>query len=392
MEQKTKEAVGDMETKKLYYSQCYDTSFTSTVLECTQVKNKYQTVLAETLFYPEGGGQPADRGILDGIEVLDVREKNGVVYHITESPIPVGKQVEGRIDWAYRYDLMCQHTAEHIVSGIAHEKWGYENVGFHMNHEITTLDFNGKLSPEQILWLEEQANQQAAYNREVAVYYPDQDTLSSMHYRSKKALEGDVRIVEVPGADVCACCGIHVARTGEVGLIKLLSAQSYKGGVRITMVAGRRALADYREKCENIQRISKALSAPAEGCADAVDALKAERDALRFKAVELGRALFRGKLAGLQEGAEKAVFFQPAMDSKELRHYMNMALAYGPAYAAVFSGDDEKGYSFVIGSQTQDVRLLAGKLQEAFGCKAGGTKEFVQGKVQAAAKEIEGIL
>lgn len=381
-----------METKKLYYTHCYDTAFTAAVWECTPVKKQYHIVLSETLFYPEGGGQPADKGTLDGIEVRDVREKNGIVYHVIDTPLAVGKQVQGSINWEYRYDLMCQHTAEHIVSGIAHQKWGFDNVGFHMNSEITTLDFNGKLTGEQIARLEECANQRAMANQEVKVYYPGPDALEKMHYRSKKALEGDVRIVEVPGADVCACCGIHVARTGEIGLIKILSAQNYKGGVRLTMLAGKRALADYSQKCQVMQHISQALSTPVLECANAVDALKQERDMLRFRAISLGRELFGLQLDKLAEGTRQGVFFQPAMDSKELRHYMNMALERVTEYVAIFAGDDEKGYSFVIGGKGADARQIAEKLKETFGCKAGGSKEFIQGKVQAAASELEAAL
>ena len=387
-----------MQTNQLYYQQCYSTSFSSIVLECkTKEQNAnckdndilYLIVLENTLFYPEGGGQPADKGTLNGMPVLDVQEKDGIIYHTVSQPFPVSKTIEGTIDWAHRYDLMRNHTAEHIISGIVHEMWGYDNVGFRMGKDVITLDFNGKLSIEDVIMLEKMANQKAAENKEVLVHFPDNDALHRMHYRSKKALTGSVRIVEVPGADICACCGLHVARTGEVGLIKILSVQSYKGGVRLSMVAGDRALADYCEKSENIQKISVCLSAPPNQAAKAVQALKEERDALRYALTQCQRELFMQKLNSLPDGIETAVFIESTMDSKQVKNLTNLALEKASHYAAVFAGDDQNGYSFMIATKRADAQEIAKGFQEAFGCKAGGSKEFIQGKVLAEGEKIK---
>ena len=223
-----------METEKLFYKDPFLTEFTATVLDCQPGKNGYIVTLDRTAFYPEGGGQPADHGTLDGIAVTDVHEKSGVVLHNVEAAVEIGKTVVGSIDWARRFDHMQQHSGEHICSGLICERFHCDNVGFHMGADIVTIDFNADISWEALLEIEAAANQYIYENHPIDIQLHRGAELEAIDYRSKKPLEGDVRIVTFPGADCCACCGTHVLRSGQVGLVKFLSVQKFREGVRQT--------------------------------------------------------------------------------------------------------------------------------------------------------------
>ena len=234
--------------KKLYYDSAYIKEFEGTVLSCRKGKKAYEAVLDQTAFYPEGGGQPTDTGILGGIRVLEVHEKNGEVIHYLEQPLTVGQTVKGVIDWENRFIHMQEHSGEHLVSGLIHAKYGYDNVGFHMGAEEVTIDFNGLIEWDDLMEIEHKANSMIWENLEIYADFPAKEELEHLDYRSKKELNGDVRIVKIPGGDICACCGTHVKRTGEIGLVKFLSMIHYKGGVRISLLCGKRAVEDYRQK------------------------------------------------------------------------------------------------------------------------------------------------
>ena len=151
--------------KKLYYESPYKKEFEATVLSCVKGKKGYEAVLDETAFYPEGGGQPADTGAIDGVRVYDVHEKDGVVIHYAEGELPVGKKVKGVIDWERRFCLMQEHSGEHLVSGLIHSAFGYDNVGFHMGAEEVTIDLNGILEWKDLMEIEEKANEIIWENR-----------------------------------------------------------------------------------------------------------------------------------------------------------------------------------------------------------------------------------
>ena len=235
----------NMETEKLFYEDSHLKEFTAKVISCKPYKEQYKVVLDRTAFFPEGGGQYADTGMLDDVRVLDVHEKEGIIYHTTEKALEAGKTVTGKINWEERFEKMQQHTGEHIVSGLVHERFGYNNVGFHLGSDYCTMDFDGTLTKEQLREIELAANQAVWKNIDIVVTYPSKEELANMDYRSKIEIEGQVRIVTVPGYDVCACCAPHVKKTGEIGMLKLVNMVNYKGGERITMLCGVRALKDY---------------------------------------------------------------------------------------------------------------------------------------------------
>ena len=267
--------------RKLFYEDITITDFTSTVISCEPANDgkQYRILLDATAFFPEEGGQSADKGTLNGLPVLDVQIKDVLIYHYLEQPLEPGTSVTGHVDWKQRFDFMQQHSGEHIVSGLVHERFGYNNVGFHLSLNEVTLDFDGELTPAQIQEIELRANEIIYQNLPVEISYPSKEELATLSYRSKIEIAGQVRIVTIPGVDVCACCAPHVAHTGEIGMIKITNCQSHRGGVRLNILCGARALADYNKKQDSVTAVSVALSAKQDLIADAV--LKLKDDILR---------------------------------------------------------------------------------------------------------------
>ncbi len=379
-----------METNKAYYDNAYTTSFTAQVISCEAQGKAYHIVLDKTFFYPEGGGQPADIGTLGDAKVTDVRDKNGVVIHITDKPCTVGETVTGVIDWKHRFDLMQNHSGEHILSGLICAAYGCDNVGFHMGRDAILIDFNTKIPEADLPVLEQKANEAIWKNIASVVSYPTPEALEQLEYRSKKALSGKVRIMEMPGYDRCACCGTHVSHTGEIGVIKILSAQNYKGGTRLEIVCGMRALADYAEKTTQAAAISELLSVPTGKIAQATTALLAERDALKQTISRMKWEKMHA-LAAQISSTEKTCFFVEDFDSKDMVHFADLILDKTNGTTAVFSPAGN-GFAFVLMSRTEDMRPLANRMREQLGSKGGGKPESVQGRTEAKQDTISAFL
>ena len=368
-------------TEKLFYEDSHMITFSAVVEACEQKGDYYEAVLDRTAFFPEGGGQYADTGLIDGIRVLDAHEKDGLIYHKLEAPLEVGKSVEGSIDWEERFSKMQQHSGEHIVSGIVHQMFGYDNVGFHMGKDAITMDFNGVFSKDDLKVIEEKANEAVFKNLDIQILYPSKEELAGITYRSKIEIEGQVRIVCIPGYDVCACCAPHMNKTGEIGLIKLIGMQNYKGGVRVSMLCGFRALADYREKEESVKQVSVMLSAKENEVAQEVAKLKEELLSQKGKMHELQKTLLKYKVDEIQNDQELVAVFDSELEGNAPREFMNMILEKNIEVAAVFAGSAHSGYRYVMGSKKIDVRPFAKKLNEMFQGRGGGKPEMVQGSL-----------
>lgn len=378
-------------TKKLFYQDSHLTEFEAVVLSCELEKDAYQVVLDQTAFFPEGGGQYADTGWLDETEVLDVHEKQDVIYHKTTAPLEVGKTVKGKIRWEERFEKMQQHSGEHIVSGIVHERFGYDNVGFHLGSDYCTMDFNGPLTQEELKEVELAANRAVFENLKIQVTYPAKEELAQMEYRSKIEIDGQVRIVTVPGYDVCACCAPHVNQTGEIGLIKLVNMVNYKGGERITMLCGFRAFRDYDKKDANGKEISRLLCAKELEIAEAVEHLKEEQGSLKGKVASMQQRMMQYRAAEITVDQEMTLVFDSELTGNGPRELMNLLLEKGARICTVFAGDDQNGYRYVMGSQTEDVRPIAKKMNDAFAGRGGGKPAMVQGTVNASEEEIRAL-
>jgi len=380
-------------TKKLYYEDAYATEFAATVMTCEQnSENTYQVVLDQTLFFPEEGGQSPDKGVLGDANVLDVQVKNNIITHTLDTALEVGETVQGKIDWNHRFSNMQQHSGEHIFSGTVNRLFGYDNVGFHLSDNIVTMDFNGALTEEDVARVEYLVNETIVKNVPITVSYPTREELSKMVYRSKIEIEGQVRIVTVEGADVCACCAPHVRRTGEIGILKVMSVQNHRGGVRISMLCGFRALEAFREKSAIITALMGALTASQELLPDRVEKLQASNQDYKYRLAVAKQKLMEIKMAEIPAEQEHVFLFEQDIESTVMRNAVNSLTAGHSGVCGVFVGSDETGYSFIIGSVNVDCTRIATLLREKTDAKCGGKRPMIQGSVQADEAYIREVL
>ncbi len=377
-------------TKKLYENNVYQFEFCADVVSCEPEEGGYGVVLTETAFAPEGGGQKADGGTLDGLPVGDVREENGQIRHILAAPLPVGKCVRGVLDAERRMRHLQHHTGEHILSGTLHRLFGAENVGFHLGHEVT-LDTDIPLSAEELKRAEEEANLAVLRNLEVQILHPSAAELASMAVRSKIGVREGIRVVLIPGVDACVCCAPHLSHTGEVGVIKITDFMPYKGGTRIFIRCGRDAWRDYEEKQQILFRISRALSVPVMEADRGVERLMAEADALRGRLAVSEEALCRARLAALPETDVGLCLFYDGLDPRALRKYAELASSLS-SFAAVFTPDGTGGHRYALAGRKRDMRALSARLHEKLGGRGGGNAVLAQGSVPAGEEEIRRVL
>ena len=377
-----------MATQKLFYEDVYCRRFQAKVVSCLPGKHGFDVVLDKTAFYPEGGGQPGDTGFLSGVRVTDTHEAGGEIVQYCEQPLEAGSTVEGEIDWAHRFSLMQLHSGEHILSGIVHRRFGYDNVGFHMGADMVTIDFSGMLTEQDIRSIEREANEIVWENRPVTIAFPSAEELPHIPYRSKKALSGDVRIVTVENADICACCGTHVTRTGEIGLIKIFSCVKFHEGVRLEILCGMRAYDYVNRLIEQNRKNSALLSAkPTETNAAAARAMD-ELNAAKYRASQLENELFSLK-AKQFAGSDDVLLFTQAMSPDAVRRFADAILANCTGRIAIFAGDDTEGYKYALCKTGADLRGLVKELNAALGGRGGGKPFFAQGSVTGTRAEIE---
>ncbi len=381
------------QTIKLYDADAYQTKFGATVLSCEEVlvndEKRYQVILDQTLFFPEEGGQSADQGTIHNSKVLDVQIKNNIITHTLELNIPEGSAVEGEIDWKHRFYNMQQHSGEHIFSGLVHAQFGYDNVGFHLSDQVVTMDFNGMLSDTDVRKIEQEANECIVKNLPIEVSFPQKEEIQDMEYRSKIELEGQVRIVAVPGYDICACCAPHVKRTGEIGMLKVVNTQNYKGGIRIFILCGFRALADYQEKMDNVVSISKMLSAKPELVAEATQKIKNDLGMIRQELITAKQELMMQKIAQISDQEVNVCIFEKEAEAGVMRTAVNALVQKHTGFCGIFVGTDETGYRYIVGIGEGDAREMGKRLKEKFQVKGGGSAEMIQGSLQGTAGKIK---
>lgn len=390
-----------MATKKLYDIDAYATDFEAKVISCEveEFVNTcgdkgmlYVVQLDQTLFFPEEGGQTSDRGTLNGYEVWYVQIKGDVITHFLNEPLEVGATVAGQINWKHRFSNMQQHSGEHIFSGTAYKKYGYRNVGFHLSDQIVTMDFDHPFTEEQLAEMEWAVNEAIVANVEVVTGYPSKEELSQMEYRSKIDFDEGVRIVEIKGYDVCACCAPHVARTGEIGIFKIQSAQNYKGGMRISFLCGFRALEEYRNKSKVITELTGILTTNQEQLADNVQKLKNQTQTLKNQLMNAKQTIMESKIAGISPDEKNVVLFETDLDTPVMRNVVNKLVEKYEGICGVFVGTDADGYNYIIGSKTADCREVAKCLKDKLGARGGGSAQMVQGSVVAKAEDIQKLI
>lgn len=382
-----------MEMNELFYKDVYQTSFDSRVVSCVACKRGYDVVLEDTVFYPEGGGQPCDIGTLDGVEVFDVqRDGHDVIHHYAKKCVDVGKIVHGEINWQRRFDLMQNHSGEHIVSGLVHKKYGYENVGFHMG-EVIQIDLSGPLRWEQLLEIEQEANEAVWKDMPITITYPDEAELSKMEYRSKKELIGKVRIVTIGNVDVCACCGTHVSHTGEIGLIKILSCEKHKDGVRVEMVCGKRAVSYMENAYEQVRDISMALSSKPLLIGNAVQKLVDANENLIGQIKECHEQILMNHASNIKTASPLVIDFVTGIPRNTLVNYANLLVEEKDVrVACVMNGEETGVYSYVILSHQVDLKKYAKDINEVLHGRGGGKSEILQGSFYSTQEEITKVL
>lgn len=401
-------------TIKLYDVTPYETTFTANVLSCEECEQHntdagqtlssaaqpqyktYKLILDQTLFFPEEGGQTPDKGTINGMEVIDVQINNDIIEHYmvlpdqitSSSPLPPNTPITGTIDWAHRFSNMQQHSAEHIFSGTVHIEYGLNNVGFHLSDNIVTMDFDGVLTAEQIENIEWKVNQAIAENIEIDARYPSKEELAELTYRSKIEIDGPVRIVTIPGYDVCACCAPHVRRTGEIGMLKVMTIQNYKGGVRVSILCGFRALQAFGEKNKVVSQLTGLLSTNQENIIERVSQLKEQNQELKLQIGILKQEAMLGKIEKIPSEQENVILIEEELDTAIVRNVVNALVEKHAGICGMFVGNDTEGYRFIIGSKNADCRETAAGLREAFGAKGGGSAAMIQGSLGGSKEEI----
>lgn len=376
-------------TVKLYDKDSHMYEFSAKVLSCEKTEKGFKTVLDSTAFFPEGGGQSADEGTINGIRVTDVQiDKSGIITHTLEKELSADTEVKGEIDREIRFRRMQNHSGEHIVSGIIHKLYGFNNVGFHMGSEFVTLDIDGFLTRDDLDRVEMLANRAVCENVSVRAEYPSAEVLKDLDYRSKLELTEDVRIVTIEGYDVCACCAPHVDRTGEIGVIKLLDAIKYKGGTRINMLSGYDALEDYSARYKSTAAVSVLLKSKQSEIKEAVERLIGELNSEKQAETELKKQIIRLKKAAIQPTDGNLVMFEDAMDMLNLRILVNETIELCGGICAAFSGNDTDGYNYVMASRTVPMRAKSKEINSALNGRGGGSDEMIQGSVKAPSEQI----
>ena len=376
-----------METRKLYYEDCHTREFTARVISCREAGERFAVTLDATAFYPVGGGQAADTGILNEARVLDCREENGEILHICDRPLEAGMTVAGKIDWEPRFIRMQQHTGEHILSGILFSRYGCHNSGFHMNLNRMQVDFDRPIPQEDLAEIEAAANDAIWRNLPVLCSVPDPDALAGLSYRTKRALPWPVRIVEIPGIDRCACCGVHVSSTGEVGILKIYSMIPFRDGVRLEMACGKAAKTYLDHIYRENQQVSRLFSVPvtdtAQGAQTLLDRLEGEKN----RAANLERELF-ARIAGENTGRGDVVIFRENLSSDGIRLLADALADSCGGTAAVLSGKGDT-WRWCLAARQGDLKPLEDGMKKALNARGGGKPGFRQGSLRAEKEQIE---
>ncbi len=376
-------------TEKIFYKEPRQVEFDATVTACTPSDDgAFLITLDQTAFFPEEGGQNADSGFINNIEVLDVQIKDDIIYHKMPVAFTPGDTVNGKVDWDKRFDYMQQHSGEHLISGLVNHHYGYNNVGFHLGDEEVTLDFDGVLTLDELRKIEVEANIAIAMDLPVLISFPSKEELKYLNYRSKIEIKGDVRIVVFPGFDVCACCAPHVDTTGQIGLVKITNVQKHRGGIRVNILCGGRALADYTTKQDSVSSISVQLSAKPDAVADAVARLKEENLKQKNRMIALQQQLLQLQIATIPATQENVALFFEDLDTPAMREAVNTLCKTHKGFCSVFKGSDDNGYQYILGSTHKNCKDAGSILTNKFAARGGGSERMIQGSVQANKEDV----
>lgn len=368
------------------------TTFEATVTSCSPAGKYYELTLDKSAFFPEGGGQKGDVGLIDSVKVLDTYEKNGEVVHKCTAPIEAGMQVCGEVDADIRLRRMQNHSGEHLLMGLIHRKTGLENVGFHLGSDDVTLDLDGVIPTETLIECEFLANKAIAADLPVTISYPDSESLKTLEYRSKLEMTENIRIVTIEGVDVCACCAPHVASTGQIGIIKVLSAESYKGGTRLHILCGLDAFELIRNRMDELSAISRLLSAKPEKILEQTKRLIDENDALKRQLADIEQRKAARIISSLSNSTRGSFcVFTEGLNTASMRDIANEAVKLTDGAAGIFC-QNENGWNYIIASDSLPLRSMSAQINSALNGKGGGSDKMLQGSCMAERTAIEDVI
>lgn len=376
------------EMSELFYQDAYLREFEAEVIDCFPDKKGFGVILSDTLFYPEGGGQPSDKGTLAGKEVLDVKRKNGTVIHYLSEALPINEKVRGIIDWKTRFDHMVQHSGEHLFTGVIHQMFGYENTGFHMGEESVVLDYSGPLSKEELKIVEQKTFEAITSNIPFEILYPSKEELAAMSYRSKKEIEGKLRIIRAGDVDTCACCGTHVHLSGEIGYLKVIGLSNKKDGARVSVLFGQRAIDYMNEVYQQNQEISSLLSSTALKTADSVKKLNDDYHEKRAELSRMQRSML-DEMINAYPISNDVIIKEISGDNNLLRYFCEQMVLLNKAEIAVGLLANGKGYNYAIISHQRKLRAYAKTLNQALNGRGGGSDEIIQGSFDSDIEKIK---
>ena len=375
-------------TEKLYYNDAYIKEFRATVLSVEKEENGYSVVLDKTAFFPEEGGQYSDRGFIGDARVDIVKESEGIIYHYTDKAVGEGERVFCKIDFDERFEKMQCHSGEHILSGLIHKLYGLDNVGFHLGGEDVTMDVSAPLTREELDRVETLANEIIFKNVEITTEILNADELSDIEYRSKLDLSENVRIVRIGEYDTCACCAPHVKYTGEIGVIKILDFAKLRGGIRIHITAGRRALKEFRALYNNAGAVSAILSVPKAEIVGGVERLLSSYGEEKAKFSEYRIKRIIGEADSMSTVTGNCVKFLPEATVEELIAFSNVSTDKVSGILVLLSGE-EGAYKYVITSNSTDLRALSKEINKSLLGRGGGKPNMIQGSFSSTLAEIE---
>ena len=375
-------------TEQLYYADPYIKEFNAVVLSVSGIQDgKYAVVLDRTAFYPEGGGQPGDRGQIDDVQVIDTQLINDEIVHITRATLKTGASVNCRIDWDRRFDLMQQHTGEHIISGIICSSLNCDNIGFHLGEESVTIDYNKYADVSKIKEIEELANRYIAEDHKAVIFTPDNEELNKITYRSKKALDSNVRIVSFPGADTCACCGTHLSSSAQVLMIKVISHKRFHEGIRLEILCGNRAVRHMLECWDQNSEIAKSLSVPPGKTFEAVERLLDQCDDLKLQINRYEEEVY-SLISDRFINEGNIYIIRDEMDTVSLRRLCDSIYSKCSGFCIVFSGK-ESVYRYALMAKEDCFDSLLKSINVNLNGRGGGRDGLAQGSVNADKDSIE---
>lgn len=370
--------------RRLYYEDAYLAEFSAVVTAVRAAEDGCWAALDRTAFYPGGGGQPEDAGEIAGARVTAVREDaDGRIWHRLEKPIGEGG-VAARLDWARRFDLMQQHTGQHLLSAALSRKAGAETVGFHLTATNLQIDLDRPVEAEALAAAEEAANGVIWEDRPVVCRFLTAGEAEGISWRKPPPREGPVRLVSVEDFDASPCGGTHVRRTGEVGLIKITGVERLRGGMRVAFVCGGRALRDFRAKQAAVEALVRELHSPPGGL---VQACRRRRERLDELEKELGRLkglLLEREAEILTAGPGAVVAELSGRSAEELRSLAARIAGRGrlAVLAATAGGEARLALARPAG-QGPDLAAALRRVLPLLGGKGGGTASFAEGSGRA---------